>query len=87
MTIVLRKSPWGYLGLKTLSTTTKPYVPTNIFFLCWPCGRDDRLSFGELHEKFSEYLVPDLMCMYQKPLKPELKTLDVLKHTELTKHK
>ena len=44
-------------------------------------------SVGELHEKFSEYLVPDLMCMYQKPLKPELKTLDVLKHTELTKHK
>ena len=44
-------------------------------------------SVGELHEKFSEYLVPDLMCMYQKPLKPGLKTLDVLEHTEPTKHK
>ena len=45
------------------------------------------VSVGELHEKFSEYLVPDLMCMYHKPLKPELKTLDVLEHTEPTKHK
>jgi len=44
-------------------------------------------SAGERHEKFGEYLVPDLMCMYQKPLKPEWKTLDVLEHTELTKHK
>ena len=42
---------------------------------------------GEPHEKFGEYLVPDLMCMYQKPLEPELKTLDVLEHTEPTKHK
>ena len=45
------------------------------------------LSAGELHEKFGEYLVPDRMYMYQKLLKPEWKTLDMLEHTELTMHK
>ena len=45
------------------------------------------LSAGELHEKFGEYLVPDLMYMYQKLLKPEWKTLDMLEHTELTMHR
>lgn len=45
------------------------------------------LSTGELHEKFGEYLVPDLMYMYQKLLRPEWKTLDMLEHTELTMHK
>ena len=45
------------------------------------------LPAGELHEKFGEYLVPDLMYMYQKLLRPEWKTLDMLEHTELTMHK
>lgn len=45
------------------------------------------LSAGELHEKFGEYLVPDLMYMYQKLLQPEWKTLDMLEHTELTMHR
>ena len=42
---------------------------------------------GELHEKFGEYLVPDLMYMYQKLVRPEWKTLDMIEHTELTMHK
>ena len=46
---------------------------------------------GELHEKFSEYLVPDLMYMYmymyQKLVDPAWKTLDMIEHTELTMHK
>ena len=44
-------------------------------------------SAGELHEKFGEYLVPDLMRMHQKPLKSARKPLNVLEHTQLTKHK
>ncbi len=45
------------------------------------------LPAGALHEKFGEYLVPDLMYMYQRLLRPEWKTLDMLEHTELTMHK
>ncbi|MBF9237591.1 heme NO-binding domain-containing protein [Hymenobacter sp. BT683] len=45
------------------------------------------VSAGELHERFGEYLVPDLMYMYQRLLRPEWKTLDMIEHTELTMHK
>lgn len=45
------------------------------------------LSADELHEKFGEYLVPDLMYMYQKLLDPNWTTLDMLEHTENTMHR
>ncbi|MDU0368971.1 heme NO-binding domain-containing protein [Hymenobacter endophyticus] len=45
------------------------------------------LSADELHEKFGEYLVPDLMYMYQRLLQPEWNTLDMLEHTENTMHR
>lgn len=45
------------------------------------------LPAGELHEQFGEYLVPDLMYMYQKLVQPGWNTLDMLEHTELTMHK
>ncbi|RSK34559.1 hypothetical protein EI290_07995 [Hymenobacter metallilatus] len=45
------------------------------------------LSADELHEKFGEYLVPDLMYMYQRLLQPEWTTLDMLEHTESTMHR
>ncbi len=45
------------------------------------------LSAGELHEKLGEYLVPNLMYMYQKLLRPEWKTPDMLEHTGCTMHK
>ena len=45
------------------------------------------LSADELHEKFGEYLVPDLMYMYQRLLQPHWGTLDMLEHTESTMHR
>lgn len=45
------------------------------------------LSANELHEKFGEYLVPDLMYMYQRLLQPQWNTLDMLEHTENTMHR
>ena len=42
---------------------------------------------GELHEKFGEHLVPDTLHMYQKLVRPEWKTPDMLEHTELTMHR
>ena len=44
------------------------------------------LSADELHEKFGEYLVPDLMYMYQKLVDPKWTTLDMIEHTESTMH-
>ncbi|QIX63145.1 hypothetical protein HER32_19005 [Hymenobacter sp. BT18] len=44
------------------------------------------LPVAELQERFGEYLVPDLMYMYQKLLQPHWNTLDMLEHTELTMH-
>ena len=41
---------------------------------------------GELHEKFGEYLVPDLMYMYQKYVDPDWRTLEMLENTEHTMH-
>lgn len=41
---------------------------------------------GERHEKFGEYLVPDLMDMYQKLLDPEWQTLEMIENTELVMH-
>lgn len=63
------------------------YPDEHIYALVGRAAEMTGLSAGELHEKFGEYLVPDLMYMYQKLLKPEWKTLDMLEHTELTMHK
>jgi hypothetical protein len=63
------------------------YPDEHIYALVGHAAEMTGLSAGELHEKFGEYLVPDLMYMYQRLLKPEWKTLDMLEHTELTMHK
>ena len=63
------------------------YPDDHMYALVGHAAEMTGLSAGELHEKFGEYLVPDLMYMYQKLLKPEWKTLDMLEHTELTMHK
>ena len=65
----------------------KVYPDEHIYALVGQAAEMTGLSAGELHEKFGEYLVPDLMYMYQKLLKPEWKTLDMLENTELTMHK
>jgi hypothetical protein len=63
------------------------YPDEHIYALVGHAAEMTGIPAGELHEKFGEYLVPDLMYMYQKLLKPEWKTLDMLEHTELTMHK
>ena len=40
----------------------------------------------ELQEKFGEYLVPDLIYMYQKLMDPGWRTLEMLEHTEKVMH-
>ena len=63
------------------------YPDEHLYALIGQAAEMTGLSAGELHEKFGEYLVPDLMYMYQKLLRPEWKTLDMLENTELTMHK
>jgi hypothetical protein len=63
------------------------YPDEHIYALVGHAAEMTGIPAGELHEKFGEYLVPDLMYMYQKLLRPEWKTLDMLEHTELTMHK
>lgn len=63
------------------------YPDEHIYALVGHAAEMTGFSAGELHEKFGEYLVPDLVYMYQKLSQPEWKTLDMLEHTELTMHK
>jgi hypothetical protein len=74
-------------GLEQVEFNHKTVYPDeHIYALVGHAAEMTGLSAGELHEKFGEYLVPDLMYMYQKLLKPEWKTLDMLENTELTMH-
>ena len=63
------------------------YPDDHMYALVGHAAEMTGLSADELREKFGEYLVPDLMYMYQRLLKPGWKTLDMLEHTELTMHK
>jgi hypothetical protein len=75
-------------GLEQVEFNHKTVYPDeHIYALIGQAAELTGISAGELHEKFGEYLVPDLMYMYQRLLKPEWKTLDMLEHTELTMHK
>jgi len=42
------------------------YPDEHMYALIGQAAEATGLSAGELHEKFGEYLVPDLMYMYQK---------------------
>ena len=63
------------------------YPDEHIYQLVGQAATMTGLPAGELHEKFGEYLVPDLMYMYQKLVRPEWRTLEMLEHTEHTMHR
>ena len=63
------------------------YPDEHLYALLGQAAAVAGLSVGEVHEKFGEYLVPDLLYMYQKLLRPEWKTLDLIEHTELVMHR
>ncbi|GAC1374283.1 MAG: hypothetical protein NVS3B25_16210 [Hymenobacter sp.] len=75
-------------GLENVEFDHKTVYPDeHIYALVGHAAQMTGLSADELHEKFGEYLVPDLMYMYQKLVQPEWKTLDMLEHTEMTMHR
>ncbi len=74
-------------GLEKVDFDTKSVYPdAHIYALIGHAAEMTGIPAGELHEKFGEYLVPDLIYMYQKLVKPEWNTLDMLEHTEATMH-
>ena len=75
-------------GLERIEFDHKTVYPDeHIYALIGHAAEMTGIPAGELHEKFGEYLVPDLMYMYQKLVDPDWKTLDLIEHTELTMHK
>ena len=62
------------------------YPDEHMYALVGKAAEMTGLSADELHEKFGEYLVPDLLYMYQKLIQPEWRTLDMLEHTEAVMH-
>ncbi|QJX48359.1 heme NO-binding domain-containing protein [Hymenobacter taeanensis] len=63
------------------------YPDEHMYALVGQAAQMTGLSADELHEKFGEYLVPDLMYMYKRLVQPEWKTLDMIEHTENTMHR
>ena len=62
------------------------YPDEHIYALVGRAAEMTGIPASELHEKFGEYLVPDLMYMYQKYLDPNWRTFELLEHTEGTMH-
>ena len=62
------------------------YPDEHMYALVGQAAEMTGLSADELHEKFGEYLVPDMLYMYQKLIRPEWRTLDMLEHTETVMH-
>jgi hypothetical protein len=74
-------------GLEAMDFDARTVYPDDhIYALVGHAAEMTGIPAGELHEKFGEYLVPDLMYMYQRLVKPEWKTLDMIEHTESTMH-
>lgn len=62
------------------------YPDEHVYALVGHAAAMTGIPAGELHEKFGEYLVPDLMYMYQKYVNPEWRTLEMLENTEHAMH-
>jgi hypothetical protein len=63
------------------------YPDEHMYALMGKAAEMTGISVDELHEKFGEYLVPDLMYMYKKLVRPGWTTLDMIEHTENTMHR
>lgn len=64
----------------------KVYPDEHMYALVGHAARMAGIRPEELQEKLGEYMVPDLIYMYSKLMRPEWKTLDMLEHTESVMH-
>lgn len=64
----------------------KVYPDEEVFALVENAAKFTELPAVKLHEKFGEFLVPDLLLVYKKYIKPEWRTMDMLEFTETSMH-
>lgn len=65
----------------------KNYPARELFALISTAAYHMGFSENDLKEKFGEYLVPDLLCMYKSHIPPSWKTFEMLLYTEQVMHK
>jgi hypothetical protein len=74
-------------GLESSDFNHKEVYPDeHMYALVGQAAEMTGIPADELHEKFGEYLVPDLMYMYQKHINPDWRTLEMLENTEHSLH-
>ncbi|WP_156126359.1 heme NO-binding domain-containing protein [Hymenobacter sp. DG25B] len=62
------------------------YPDQDLYTLVGHAAEMSGVPAEELHEKFGEYLVPDLMLMYGKLVDPTWRTLEMVENTEKHMH-
>ena len=62
------------------------YPDAHMYALVGQAAEMTGIPAEELQEKFGEYLVPDLLYMYQKLIDPAWRTLEMLEYTETIMH-
>lgn len=89
-----RSGPSAWLALLDIQGLKKKvYMPTQIYpdeeLILLIAGIADSQQKGtdSILEDFGQFIVTDLLKIYNTMIKPEWKTLDVLEHTENTMHK
>ena len=74
-------------GLSNLDFDHKQVYPDeHMYALVGQAARMAGIRPEELQEKLGEFMVPDLLYMYNKLIRPEWKTLEMLEHTEAVVH-
>lgn len=84
-------SGWANLteaaGVENASYQMHQMYPTTELLAILKAAADaSNTSTHDLLEKYGEFLVPDLMLVYKKYVRPEWRTYDMLLHTESAMH-
>ena len=62
------------------------YPTSELFAIVQAASQATNTPVYELTEKFGEFLVPDLLLVYKKYIRPEWRTYDMLLNTEASMH-
>lgn len=84
-------STWAKLleesGVEHAGYQMQEMYPTHeVFAIIGKLGEKTEQSVFDLLEQYGEFIVPDLMMIYNKYLQPEWRTYDLLLNTEETMH-
>ncbi|RNI31420.1 heme NO-binding domain-containing protein [Rufibacter latericius] len=62
------------------------YLTDELFAILHQAAEDTGISAYDLMERYGEFLVPDLLLVYKKYIKPEWRTYEMLLNTEEAMH-